>query len=72
MNTRIKKFAISALAIGTLAAGISGTASAGVFFYYHAPVVVAPVYVPVCRVVSVPVVNPYTGWSYFVSRTVCN
>jgi len=72
MNTRIKKVAISALAIGALAAGMTGTANARVFFFYRAPVVVAPVYVPVCRVVSVPVINPYTGWTYLASRTVCN
>ena len=37
-----------------------------------APVVVAPVYVPPCNFVSVPVVNAYTGWTYMVTRRVCN
>jgi hypothetical protein len=37
-----------------------------------APVVVAPVYVPTCNFVSVPVVNAYTGWTYMVTRRVCN
>ena len=36
------------------------------------PVVVAPVYVPTCNFVSVPVVNAYTGWTYMVTRRVCN
>jgi hypothetical protein len=38
-----------------------------------APVVVAPVvYVPTCRFIAVPVVNAYTGWTYMVTRRVCN
>jgi len=34
--------------------------------------VAAPVYVPTCGFVLVPVVNAYTGWSYMVTRRVCN
>jgi hypothetical protein len=34
--------------------------------------VVAPVYVPTCSLVSVPVVNAYTGFTYLVTRRVCN
>jgi hypothetical protein len=41
-----------------------------------APVVVAPVvtpvYVPTCRLVSVPVVNAITGVTFLVPRRVCN
>jgi hypothetical protein len=38
-----------------------------------APVAVAPVvYVPTCRFIAVPVVNAYTGWTYMVTRRVCN
>jgi hypothetical protein len=38
-----------------------------------APVAVAPVvYVPTCRFVSVPVVNAFTGYTYLVTRRVCN
>jgi len=37
-----------------------------------APVVVAPVVVPTCRLVSVPVVNAFTGVTYLVPRRVCN
>jgi len=38
-----------------------------------APVVVAPVVVvPVCRFVSVPVVNAFTGVTYLATRRVCN
>jgi hypothetical protein len=37
-----------------------------------APVVVAPVYVPTCTIVSVPFVNAYTGVTYLVPRRVCN
>jgi hypothetical protein len=38
-----------------------------------APVVAAPIVVaPVCNVVSVPVVNAFTGVTYLVPRRVCN
>jgi hypothetical protein len=38
-----------------------------------APVVAAPIVVaPVCNLVSVPVVNAFTGVTYFVTRRVCN
>ena len=40
-----------------------------------APVAIAPVvqvYVPTCRFVSIPVVNPYTGWTFLATRRVCN
>jgi len=38
-----------------------------------APVAVAPVvYVPTCRVIAVPVVNAFTGYTYMVARRVCN
>jgi hypothetical protein len=37
-----------------------------------APVVVAPVYVPSCTIVSVPFVNAFTGVTYLVPRRVCN
>ena len=70
MNARVKKIVISALAVGALAAGVAGTADAQV--YYYNPGVVASVYVPTCHLVSVPVINPWTGWSYMVTRSVCN
>jgi len=73
MNSRIKKIAISALAVGAITAGAAGTAQAQMFYYRPAVVVApAPVYVPVCHLVSTPVINPWTGWSYMVTRTVCN
>ncbi len=34
--------------------------------------VVTPVYVPTCRLVSVPVVNAITGVTFLVPRRVCN
>jgi hypothetical protein len=34
--------------------------------------VAAAVYVPTCNFVSIPVVNAYTGWTYMVTRRVCN
>jgi hypothetical protein len=38
-----------------------------------APVVVAPVvYVPTCRFITVPVMNAFTGFTYLVTRRVCN
>jgi hypothetical protein len=38
-----------------------------------APVVAAPVVVvPTCRFVSVPVMNAWTGFTYLVTRRVCN
>jgi hypothetical protein len=38
-----------------------------------APVVVAPVMVvPTCRFVAVPVMNAWTGFTYMVTRRVCN
>jgi hypothetical protein len=38
-----------------------------------APVAVAPVvYVPTCRFISVPVMNAFTGYTYMVTRRVCN
>jgi hypothetical protein len=37
-----------------------------------APVVVAPVYIPTCRLVAFPVMNAYTGFTYIVTRRVCN
>ena len=37
------------------------------------PVVVAPVMVvPTCRFVAVPVMNAWTGFTYLVTRRVCN
>jgi hypothetical protein len=87
MNTSLKNFAIRTLAVSALAAVAMSSANAGVFFYRTrvvvspivvAPVVVAPavvvapVYVPTCSFVSVPVVNAFTGWTYMVTRRVCN
>jgi hypothetical protein len=88
MKTTFKKIAIRALAVTAIASAAMGTANAGVFIYgprivvpavYAAPVVVAPVvvapaavYVPTCRFVSMPFVNAYTGWTYMVTRRVCN
>ena len=66
MITSIKKIAISTLAVAAIGFGSLGTANAGVFVYN------APVYVPTCRLISVPYVNPYTGWTYFVTRQICN
>ena len=69
------------MALTAIAACSIGTANAGVFFYRTAvvtPVVVAPVVVapvvsvPTCRLVAMPVVNVYTGWTYMVARRVCN
>jgi hypothetical protein len=38
-----------------------------------APVAVAPVvYVPTCRFISIPVMNAFTGYTYVVTRRVCN
>jgi hypothetical protein len=88
MKTTFKKIAIRALIVTAIASAALGTANAGVFIYgprivvptvYVAPVAVAPVvvapvavYVPTCRFVSVPFVNAYTGWTYMVTRRVCN
>jgi hypothetical protein len=36
------------------------------------PAVEAPVYVPTCRLVSLPFVNALTGVAYLTSRQVCN
>jgi len=30
------------------------------------------VYVPTCRFISVPVMNAFTGYTYMVTRRVCN
>jgi hypothetical protein len=88
MKTTFKKIAIRTLAVTAIASAAMGTANAGVFIYgprvvvpavYAAPVVVSPVvvapaavYVPTCRFVSMPFVNAYTGWTYMVTRRVCN
>jgi hypothetical protein len=86
MKTTFKKIAIRALTVTAIASAAVGTANAGVFIYgprivvpavYAAPVVVAPVVVaptavPTCRFVSMPFVNAYTGWTYMVTRRVCN
>jgi len=66
MINSIKKIALSTLAVAAIGAGTMGTANAGVYVYN------APVYVPTCHWISVPFVNPYTGWTYFVNREVCN
>jgi hypothetical protein len=34
--------------------------------------VVTPVYIPTCRLITVPFVNAYTGVTYLVPRRVCN
>ena len=73
MNTRVKKIAISALAVGAVAAGVAGTADAQVYYYQPTVVVApAPVYVPTCHLVYTPMINPWTGWSYMATRSVCN
>jgi hypothetical protein len=78
MNT--KKFALRILALSAIAAIAMSSANAGVFLYQTAvvapvvvaPVVVAPVYIPTCRFVAFPVMNLYTGFTYMVTRRVCN
>jgi hypothetical protein len=81
MTTSLKSFAIRTLALSALGATAMSSANAGVFFYrtavvvrpvIAAPVVVAPVYVPTCRFVAIPVVNAFTGFTYMVTRQVCN
>lgn len=37
-----------------------------------APVVAPVVYVPTCRFITVPVMNAFTGFTYLVTRRVCN
>jgi multidrug transporter EmrE-like cation transporter len=66
MIKSIKKIVLSTAAVVAIGAGSLGTANAGVFLYN------APVYVPTCHLISVPYVNPYTGWTYFVTRQICN
>jgi hypothetical protein len=51
---------------------VAAPAPAAVVAAPVAPVVVAPVVVPTCRLVSVPVVNAFTGVTYLVPRRVCN
>jgi hypothetical protein len=85
MTTSFKSFAIRTLALTTLAAAVMSSADAAVFIRTRvwvapvvtpvvavAPVVVAPVYVPTCTMVSVPFVNAWTGVTYLVPRRVCN
>ena len=84
MKTTFKHFAIRTLAITAFAAGAMSSANAAIIFYrapvvvapvvYAAPVIVAPVavYVPTCRWVAMPFLNAYTGWTYMVTRRVCN
>ena len=81
MTTSFKSFAIRTLTLTALAAAAMSSAQAGVFVYrtrvvapvvVAAPVAVAPVYVPTCTIVSVPVVNAFKGVTYLVPRRVCN
>jgi len=86
MNT-FKNFAIRTLILSAIAAAALSSANAAIFIrtgvvvapVAFAPVVaVAPVYaapvvvMPVCRFVSVPVMNAWTGVTYLVTRRVCN
>jgi hypothetical protein len=66
MKSSIKKIVLSTLAVTALGAGAISSANAGVFLYDSG------VYVPTCRLVQVPYVNPWTGWTYFVTRQFCN
>jgi len=63
--TTFKKLALSTLAIGALAAGAISTASAAIVYEQE-------VVIPVCHIVAVPFVNPYTGWTVMGWRRVCN
>jgi hypothetical protein len=88
MNTTAKNTLIRALAVAAISIAAMSSANAAVIFRSRlvvttpvavvapvvvaAPVAVAPVYVPTCRFVSVPVMNAYTGLIYMVTRQVCN
>ncbi len=80
MNAFFKTFAIRTLAVSALTLAALSSANAAIFIrtgVYAAPIapVVAPVVVvvvPVCRFVSVPVLNAWTGVTYLVTRRVCN
>jgi hypothetical protein len=66
MRKTFKKLILSTVAVTALGAGAMSAANAGVFVQGPA------VYVPTCRLIQVPYVNPWTGWSYFVTRQICN
>jgi hypothetical protein len=88
MTKKFKQRVIRTLAIVALAAGAATSADAAIWVRSRlvvtpiiaAPVIVAPVTVvaapivvaPVCTVVSVPVLNAFTGLTYLVPRQVCN
>ena len=65
MQIKFKKLILSTVAVTALGAGAM-SANAGVF-------ITGPeVYVPTCRLIQVPYVNPWTGFTYFVTRQICN
>ncbi len=83
MKTSFKSLAIRTLAVSALTVAALSSANAAVFIRTGvyvapiAPVIVAPVaapvvVVPICRFVSVPVLNAWTGVTYLVTRRVCN
>ncbi len=83
MTTSFKSFAIRTLAVSALTLAALSSANAAVFIrtgvvvvrplpVLVAPVVAPVVVVPVCRFVSVPVLNAWTGVTYLVTRRVCN